>query len=464
MMQETLIYRVLLVLIVLVPLPLGSNRPWAWSLMALWVGGLCLWWAAAVLMGQIRTNVEFKRLRWAAGLFAAVLIWAAFQAAGWTPVPLQHSLWAAMPALPDLVYRGGISLDPGSTMTSLMRLAAYGGIFWLAAHLGRDRSRARMGVLAVAWAGVGYACYGLLVYFSGAEVLLGMEKWAYFNDLTATFVNRNAYGAYAGIGLVICVSLAIQAFRASRHTHGGRAFDLADHVMGGVVPFAVGGVVLSTALLLSHSRGAFLCTGVALATLLLALILSRSIKPKGASLLAAVVLGVGLVVLSVSGDVTVKRLAEDTAQEQEDGRLNTYRLTSQAIMDNPWMGVGLGAFQPAFRIYRDASLAVTAEWEYAHNVHLELAMELGIPATLLLYGAWGMVLLSCVTGLVRRHRDHVYPAIALSTTVLVAVHGAVDFSIQIPAIAATICFLLGIGFAQSWSTRAETEEKSRENR
>jgi len=40
----------------------------------------------------------------------------------------------------------------------------------------------------------------------------------------------------------------------------------------------------------------------------------------------------------------------------------------------------------------------------------------------------------------------------LAATALVACHALVDFSLQIPAVAAWFATLLGLGYAQSWSS------------
>ena len=58
----------------------------------------------------------------------------------------------------------------------------------------------------------------------------------------------------------------------------------------------------------------------------------------------------------------------------------------------------------------------------------------------------------CFLGVTRRRRDFVYPALAFAVSVQVAVHSLVDFSLQIPAVAATYALVLGLGFAQSWSS------------
>jgi len=345
-----------------------------------------------------------------------------------------------------------ISIDPELTRTACLRLVSYGGVFWLAVQLGRDRSRARQALVAIAAAGTAYAIYGMIDHFAGWERLLWLDKWAYQGDLTATFVNRNAYGAYAGLGLLCCMGLFLHTLRPSSRTAPPRRayYDLAETVLVRAMPFLIGAMIIGTALLLSHSRGAFLCTGLGLLVLMAAAVASRLIRPVTALIIGGLMVGIGLGILGLSGEVTVERLASTPTQAADDARNDLYRLTGDAIADAPLTGHGFGAFLPAFRMYRDTSLALPVVWDFAHNVHLEAAMDLGLPAVTLLYLSFAMILIRCLGGLMRRRRDHIYPAVALSAATLIGGHGMVDFSAQMPAVAATLALLLGIGFAQSW--------------
>ena len=89
----------------------------------------------------------------------------------------------------------------------------------------------------------------------------------------------------------------------------------------------------------------------------------------------------------------------------------------------------------------------------AHNTYLELAVELGLPASLILIAIPAWITYRCWRGQAERHRDALYPAVAVAASVLVGVHSLFDFSLQIPAVAAVYAMLLGGGFAQSWPTR-----------
>ena len=58
----------------------------------------------------------------------------------------------------------------------------------------------------------------------------------------------------------------------------------------------------------------------------------------------------------------------------------------------------------------------------------------------------------CLRGVLVRKRDTSYPAVGLAATALIAVHSAVDFSLQIPGVAVPYFALLGAACAQSWPT------------
>ncbi len=71
---------------------------------------------------------------------------------------------------------------------------------------------------------------------------------------------------------------------------------------------------------------------------------------------------------------------------------------------------------------------------------------------MVLFAALVLILLR---GVRQRRRDTIYPAAGFAVSVLVGVHALVDFSVQIPAVAAVFSLLLGIAFAQSWRARQD---------
>ncbi len=438
MSVATIFFRLLLAVVVLAPLPLASNRPLPWTVLALATGLLLSGWAFAAGTGRLVRGLRLAQFRSALLPFTLAMTWVLIQAVPGMPPGLAHPLWAEA----GQAMAGRISVDGGRTLTGLMLLVCYGGIFFLAAQLGRNRSRE--GVVVLAWAGMAYALYGLLLVMLGSETILWMDKWAYLGNLTSTFVNRNAYAAYAGIGLICCMALAADAATGLK----GRLRERVERVLVRALPWLLAGLVLGMALILTQSRAALLLTVTGLVVLGICLRIAGILKTGTTVGFLLVLLVLVLSILFLGGEGTLSRVAN--ISQDDETRLLLYRSTYAAFLDAPLIGQGLGSFPSIFPIYRDTSLTMLQRFDHAHNLHLEMLMELGIVATLLLYAAVLVILARCASGLYRRRRGQIYPAVALATTTLLGLHGFIDFSLQMPAIAATYAFLLGLGFAQSF--------------
>ena len=99
-----------------------------------------------------------------------------------------------------------------------------------------------------------------------------------------------------------------------------------------------------------------------------------------------------------------------------------------------------------------AGIPQGVHYDRAHNTWLENAFELGVPAALALYLALGGLVMTCLRGVTRRHRDWVYPATGVAASVLVGLHALLDFSLQLPAVAILYACIMGIACAQSYSS------------
>jgi O-antigen ligase len=448
--RKSLIFTGLCAVIALAPLPLGAGRPLAWEIMALAVGVLLLA-SATVSAEELRS---FKSvLAVPAVLFGLVVAFILVQVAHFVPAEWQNPVWeVAADALPG-GGSGSIGVDPPAALSDLLRLLAYAGIFVLSALLCRRAARALAAVAVVAFAGGAYATYGLVVYGLGNDRILWLKKWAYFGDLTGTFVNHNSFATYLGLsllaGLAYLILLLQQIhFFGSWRDRLGAVIDGASRHPAVVVCL----FVLPTALFLTHSRGGSLASLAGLAALALAVSQAPSLRRLKRLRVAALPLALVLAAFLISGDRLVERMvgASDDAQ----GRMAIYAVTWRAIGDHPILGTGLGSFEGIFSIYRTPD--VSGHVDLAHDDYLQNLLELGAPAAtaLLLTLAWLVGI--CVRGLIIRRRDALYPALGIAASMLVAFHALVDFSLQIPAVTATYMFLLGAAVAQSRST----DEKS----
>ncbi len=110
----------------------------------------------------------------------------------------------------------------------------------------------------------------------------------------------------------------------------------------------------------------------------------------------------------------------------------------------------MGLSKMPFRLYKGEE--ITKLVSRAHNTFLENMFEMGLPAAFCLFAAVLGLALTCLKGLVVRHRDWVYPAAGVAATVLVAVHAMVDFGLQMPAVAMVYALVMGVACAQSYSS------------
>ncbi len=448
------LFRGLVFILALAPLPLASNRPLPAALLAFGIGALTTLYALRVFYSGSLPPLSLARVRWPFILFAAVCAWIGIQA---LPVPasLADPIWPLAAEALGRPLHGSISVNPGETVNGLMRLLAYGAAFWLAMQLTRMPERARAACNAVAMIGGVYAAYGLFVFLSGNNWVLLYHKWAYQDSLTGTFVNRNSFATFAGVSLLCAVRPILERVHQVMNAGGslGRRINrIFDQSYAGLRLNLICAALLLLALLLTASRAGVAVTGVGLLVLALAPQGGRSSGAKY-RLVAIAALGAFLALgLFIGGGRLADRFAAQGASIDEDARSVIYGNVVEAIRSDPWSGTGFGTFADVFPAYRNADRLHSLIWDKAHSTYLENALELGLPAVLALNLAIGLLVWRCVEGMRTRRRDAGFPATAVAASVLVGLHSLVDFSLQMPAVALLYAVILGFGVSQSWSS------------
>lgn len=442
-------------IVCLAPLPFGSNRPWSSNAIVLLAGVALVLFAGAALRDRSEIRVEIRRYFVPASLFGAALVWFAIQSSAAAPGQWHHPLWKDMAAALDGPVDGAVSLDPEATRTIFLRLLAYASLFWLIMQQGRDPRRALQMFSAVAIAGTAYAAYGLIVQLSGSKSILWFDKWSYADVVTSTFVNRNSYATYAGLTLLTVGALLVREFYRAAPVdalHVAGILQFTENLRKRGVALMIAGLLVSTALLLTQSRGGFISTTIGLGTLL-ALIMFRRRRRFGSWLFLAAAAGLmGLAVMQAAGAGLAARLAHTAAdQYAPDTRRAINDVTLSALADAPGGGTGLGTYPSLFQLYRGTRFPVySAAFDHAHNTYLELALEGGPLALASMLAAIGYVAAVSLLGALRRRGRFIYPAAGVAATVLVGVHALADFSLEIPGVAVTYAALLATGFGQSW--------------
>lgn len=448
-----------LALLVWAPVPYASNRPWAWSLLALGLGLALLLAAVGLLLAREPVRPPAVLLL-AGSCFGLAVGWGWLQATpGVLPEQWAHPLWREVAGV-GLPVEPVVALAPESARDNAVRLLAYAAAFLLAWLFGRDSGRARRILAVVLAVTAAEAAWGLLNHFAGWNtVLWENEPKAYAGYVTGTFVNRNNFATYVNLGLLVGLAFLLESLLRAADGEDLRRLVLAlfERILGRRMLLLLALLLLATASLLTGSRGGFLSLALAFPTFLLLGFLVTRPRPARALAAAAAVLLLVSGILAISGDVVWTRLM--ATDETGGQRLMIFALAVDMIAARPWLGHGLGGFEQAFLLHRDETF--WRVWDKAHNTYLEHAVELGLPATVLLYLGPLLLFATVLRGLFRRRRNQIFPLVAVSATVLVATHALVDFSLQMPAVAVTYAAILGVGVAQSERGRSRRGSQKR---
>ena len=178
-----------LIILVALPLPVGSNRTWAMGLFSVLIGAVALLWAIGQWRGVLKQS---KALKPALPMLAMLLL---------------AQLWVAVQWL------AGLSMDSGATAQSLVLGIGYTLLFLLVINIFHTRARVSLLLGTLVVSGTLQAFYGSFMTMTGMEGLLGSVS----RSVNGTFINRNSMAGYLGMCLAagIGLLLALQIGRAS---------------------------------------------------------------------------------------------------------------------------------------------------------------------------------------------------------------------------------------------------------
>jgi O-antigen ligase len=405
--------------VVLLPIAFGGGPTWAWASAAVALGFAVVLRGIAMAVGRSAPSPLPLSVQGAIAVAAVLLVWTLWQALPGVPGP--HPVWAeGGAALDGGSMSGRWSLAPARALPGAVYVALVAATLWLAATAPPRLIRRTPEIIAGAAALA--ALYALLVLHVGSEQVLWRPKQDYRGVATGVFVNRNAFAAYLGLGL-IALAAAIQG----RLVRGEGPWPWT-----WAAPLAV---PILAALAATESRGGVLAAVLAL-SVVVALRAAQDRRP-GARLLAAVVAGAMWIGALAALQGRLAGLGAALARRSE-----IYEATLSAVAVRPWVGHGAGGFPAAFRATRpeDFDRVVTQ----AHSIYLQAMTAWGVPATVLVLAA-GLFLLGTCWHHARRGCS--LGLAGFASLVLLGVHGAIDFAPQVPGVALTAAWLAGAGAA-----------------
>jgi O-antigen ligase len=443
--------------VVLAPLPFGSDDPATVAIWCLLLGLAC------ALLAAMAPALRREHLLLLGGVGIIVLCYAFVlheQLADRPWIAAPHPLWTEASKFLDVLIAPSVSITRGEPFFALG--APLANILALICGLlvGADRERARQLLLAVAWAGAAYAIYGIVSFLLEPTTLLWREKRDYVGNLTGTFINRNTAAAYFGSCAIVWLALV---FERARRRIGGKTVVwkavpkrlLTEPPRPLLISFVMFFICLMAMFLTGSRAGVVVSLFAMIVTFTLYF---RRDLPARTGIWVALAGGaaLALILLQFMGGVVSSRF--DIQGLADEGRFNAYWSMLQMIGDRPWFGTGLGTFSWAFPAYRSPDISMRGVWDIGHNTPLELAVEMGLPVALAVFSGWLTMFGLWAAGIWGRRRDTIVPLAAFSTGLVAVLHSCIDFSLQIPGYAIVIFALAGAGLAQAFGSSARENE------
>lgn len=437
---ERFLFLVVVAVLAISPLPLGSNLPSVWS--ALTMGLLVLLLATSVLLVVRPVRLVVPPSLILAGLmFLGLCGWICFQTMQGAPAGWDNPAWEL--ALEELNVQRTPSLDPMVGREALARLTGYAAMFTLAFILGQ-RSRADLLQQVVLGLVTAYAIFGLARHLMGIHELFGVQQYRW--RASGTFGNPNIFAAYVNLGTVIALSLLL--WNRRQEADAPRFLTAVTRLLtsllekNSLLVMALGINLL--ACIVSASRAGIISLGIT-SVLVLAVALRGSRWPLFA--VAGLVMAfITWGMISSGGDTLLDRLSTmiqgGSLDDSGNMRVNGWRLAANQFVERPWLGQGYGTFFAAFHLVRDDNFTRVV-FDYLHSTWFELLVELGAPAAIAFLAMLLLLLLPCIAALRRGTRSSL-PLAGLAASVVLGLHGMVDFAGQIPAVALAWAGIMGL--------------------
>lgn len=421
-------FYILLSLIFLLPIPLGANRPWAWSIFELAIFLLCMYTSFKLREQRLLGLSPYIKML---GLWLAFLGFAALQlipmSLTWLEVLSPNAAALHQSTGADTAY---LSTDIGQSHINFIKVLSLFCLLILCCQLINSEQRIKLLLLAMLASGTFQALYGSL------EILLGLERSPVFgfevdNRASGSFVYHNHYANFlmlclaAGVGLIV-TTLEKDKWAAPKQ----RLRSIATNLLGSKTLIRICLAIMVIGLVMSRSRMgnvAFFISVAVVGALALVLIRNRS---KGLLIFVISMFIIDLFIVSAYfGLEQVKERLTQTSLSMET-RDEVVKDALIIIKDYPWFGSGGGSFYSIFPSYQTHD--VFDFYDHAHNDYLQFVIEYGIPATCVL----GLVLIfsfykACRA--MRKRRNSIFKGAAFGICVALigmVIHMSVDFPLQ----------------------------------
>lgn len=395
------------------PIPLGSNRPWAWALLHSLIALAGIWH----LLQVVRNKASLFPQQWQLLLLTGPALIAVY---------LATQLSCAIPGI--------CTVDPYQTSIMLEKSLYLLLFTYLLSQNCRNQHQLKILLSCILVSGGLQAIYGSLLNLSGLEFspVFGIPEG---EKARGSFVYQNHYANY----LALCLSIAIGWMLSELSTSKQKVplakwlRVLAELMLSRKLLLRLAIILMVVGLVLSRSRmgnaGFFTALGV---VAVMALFIYRRPPPLLKWLVLSIFILDMLLIGSMFGLEKVKQRMQDTSFVSE-ARDEVVMHSLPLLEEQGLTGTGGGTFYTVFPRYQQQSYS--GFYDHAHNDYLQFAIELGWPVTVLLC-AWLAIALWQSLYVMNKRKTKLYQGVAFGCCmawVHMLMHSSVDFSLQAPA-------------------------------
>ena len=435
------------------PLPAGSNWPWAQFLLQLLVFSTAIgWW----LSSRKERNDLAPAIRHARPVVILMTFWVLWLLLQIVPLPLSvaeviapHATALALKAahiLGQERHYFTISVDPWLSFEKIMQSLSLLVFMLLALVLLGSRQRVKLTMWVIVYAALFQAVFGSLMVLSGVDYHLFGPKQHSLDVATGTFVNRNHLAGFLSMSLAIGIGLLLSQMkyrpnRTLRQLMRDWFGVMLDKKMQLRIMLAI--VVIALVLTRSRMGNSAFFTSLLICAFIWIFLSGRRLRPAILILFASLILVDMYIVGTWFGFEKVVERLEQTSVATEI-RIDVATHLLGAIADFGLTGSGSGTFRVVYPSYKDPQ--ISNSFLYAHNDYLQFILETGWAFIFLCL----LVLMSLYSAFqaMRTRKDPLARGLGFASLMGMLgmlIHSAVDFNLQIPA--NSMLFVLLISFA-----------------
>jgi tetratricopeptide (TPR) repeat protein len=379
--------------------------------MAVTIVGLLLF--SAGMIASRRT----PRLRPSVLFWVGVILIPALQS-----IPIPHGLRAALDSKGtalldysrDLASAWPLSLDPPGTRADIGKAALALAVFMVGFHLASGQRRRHLFTKAVAAAGITAVAVEIGHRLFGIQKLYGILVSTHRTLVIGPFVNANHTAELLELAAFACLASSFQRPNLLNR-----------------VGWLIGTIVCVSGVTATLSRGGLLglVMGTALYVSLRAIARDGAAGDRRRTLLWASIL-LGFIVLGASA-LGAGQLIDRFQSTDVTGnvRFRVWRDSLRVLAAHP-LGIGRGAFDRVFPIYRTVKAPFPLRFAFVENEPLQWLIDCGWPMFIALAAGFGLI----VVQIFRRGRRDRIEAALLAGLFAVLVHNLVDFGLETPGV------------------------------